>query len=70
MEESSSKSVLSGYASYLAEQKLLDKDAALNALQQASANGTSYIEHLVKQKLVDEYNVARTTSEYFHSIQI
>lgn len=65
MEESSSKSVLSGYASYLAEQKLLDKDAALNALQQASANGTSYIEHLVKQKLVDEYNVARTTSEYF-----
>lgn len=65
MEESSSKSVLSGYAYYLAEQKLLDKDAALNALQQASANGTSYIEHLVKQKLVDEYTVAKTTSEYF-----
>lgn len=65
MEESSSKSVLSGYAFYLAEQKLLDKDAALNALQQASANGTSYIDHLVKQKLVDEYHVAKTTSEYF-----
>lgn len=65
MEESSSKSVLSGYAAYLAEQKLLDKDTALNALQQASANGTSYIEHLVKQKLIDEYHVAKTTSEYF-----
>ncbi len=65
MEESSSKSVLSGYAYYLAEQNLLDKDAALSALQQASANGTSYIEHLVKQRLVDEGNVAKTTSEYF-----
>jgi type IV pilus assembly protein PilB len=65
MEESSSKSVLSGYAYYLAEQNLLDKDAALSALQQASANGTSYIEHLVKQRLLDEVNVAKTTSEYF-----
>mgnify|MGYP003645017532 CR=1 FL=1 len=65
MEESSSKSVLSGYAYYLAEQNLLDKDAALNALQQASASGTSYIDYLVKQKLVDEYHVAKTTSEYF-----
>lgn len=65
MEESSSKSVLSGYAFYLAEQNLLDKEAALHALQQASANGTSYIDYLVKQKLVDEYSVARTTSEYF-----
>ncbi len=65
MEESSSKSVLSGYAYYLAEQNLLDKDAALNALQQASANGTSYIDHLVKQRLVDEYHVAKSTSEYF-----
>ncbi len=65
MEESSSKSVLSGYASYLAEQQLLDKDAALNALQQASANGTSYIDYLVKQRLVDEVHVAKTTSEYF-----
>lgn len=65
MEESSSKSVLSGYAFYLAEQNLLDKDAALLALQQSSANGTSYIEYLVKQKLLDEYQVAKTTSEYF-----
>lgn len=65
MEESSSKSVLSGYAYYLAEQHLLDKEAALHALQQASANDTSYIDYLVKQKLVDEYSVAKTTSEYF-----
>ena len=56
---------MSGYASYLAEQNLLDKDAALNALQQASASGTSYIDYLVKQKLVDEYHVAKSTSEYF-----
>src|SRR3990167_3309269 len=65
MEESSSKSVLSGYAYYLAEQNLLDKDIAINALQQASASGTSYIDYLVKQKLVDEYQVAKTTAEYF-----
>ncbi len=65
MEESSSKSVLSGYAYYLAEQNLLDKEAALHALQQASANDTSYIDYLVKHKLLDEYSVAKTTSEYF-----
>lgn len=65
MEENTPKSVLSGYAYYLAEQHLLEKDDALLALQQASANGTSYIDYLVKQKLVDEYSVAKTTAEYF-----
>lgn len=65
MEEASSKSVLSGYAYYLAEQNLLDKETALHALQQASANSTSYIDYLVKQKLVDEYQVAKSTAEYF-----
>lgn len=65
MEASSSKSVLSGYAYYLAEHELLDKQIALNALQQANQNKTSYIEYLVKQKLLDESHVARTTAEYF-----
>jgi type IV pilus assembly protein PilB len=65
MEESSSKNVLSGYASYLAELKLLDKQSAINALQQANAAKVSYIEFLISQKLVDESAVAKTTSEYF-----
>ncbi|HTM64136.1 MAG TPA: type IV-A pilus assembly ATPase PilB [Gammaproteobacteria bacterium] len=65
MEESSSKSVLSGYAYYLADQNLLEKEVALSALQQAGASGDSYIDYLVKQKLVDEYKVAKATSDYF-----
>jgi len=65
MENLSSKNVLSGYAYYLADQQLLDKQAALNALQLANQNKTSYIEFLVKQKLLDEPHVARTTAEYF-----
>ncbi len=53
MEESSSKSVLSGYAYYLAEQNLLDKEAALHALQQASANGIygNHNEHGARRRL-------------------
>lgn len=65
MEESESKSVLSGYAFYLAEQGLINKDTAIDALQQASNAGSSYIDYLVKNKLVDEYQVAKSTSEYF-----
>lgn len=65
MEESSSKNVLSGYANYLAELSLLDKQAALNALHQSAQNQKSYIEHLISQKLLDESQVARTTAEYF-----
>lgn len=65
VEDSSSKNVLSGYAYFLAEHKLLEKQIALNALQQANLNKTSYIDYLVKQKLMDETQVARATSEYF-----
>lgn len=67
MEEdiSANKNVLSGFAYYLAEQGLLEKQIALNALQQATTNKTSYIDYLSKQKLLDEYHVARATAEYF-----
>jgi type IV pilus assembly protein PilB len=66
MEDASySKSVLSGFASHLAESKLLDKQVALNALQQAALNKESYIEYLVKKKLIDESQMAKATSEYF-----
>src|SRR5271163_482301 len=66
MEESSySKSVLSGFAFHLAEAKILDKQLALSALQQAVINKESYIEYLVKKKLVDESQMAKATSEYF-----
>lgn len=65
MENSSSRNVLSGYAHYLAEHKLLGEEAALNALQQANLNKISYIDFLVKQKLLEENQVAHTTAEYF-----
>lgn len=65
MSESSTKNVLSGYAHFLAEHGSLDKEVALNAFQQASLSKTSYIEYLIKQKVLDEAQVARTTSEYF-----
>lgn len=65
MSESSTKNVLSGYAHFLAERGSLDKEIALNAFQQATLNKTSYIEYLIKQKVLDESQVAKTTSEYF-----
>lgn len=65
MEESSSKNIQSGFASYLAEKKLLEKQIALNALQQATTNKESYINFLVKQKLLDESQIARAAAEYF-----
>lgn len=66
MEEASyPKSVLSGFASHLAENKLLDKQIALNSLQQAALNKESYIEYLVKKKLIDETQMAKATAEYF-----
>lgn len=64
-EESSTKNVLSGYAHYLAEHGALDREVALNAFQQATLNKTSYIEYLIKQKVLDEVQVAKTTAEYF-----
>src|SRR3990167_1844244 len=65
MEESSSKNILSGYAYYLAEHKFLDKQVALDALQQASTTQTSYIEYLIQHKLLDENKAATTTADYF-----
>lgn len=65
MEDTSTKNVLSGYALYLAEQKLLNEHVALDALQQASLNKASYIDYLVKQKLLNENQVAKSTAEYF-----
>lgn len=65
LKDSSSKNVLSGYAFYLAEHQLLDKQIALNALQQANSEKCSYIEYLVKEHLLDEKQVGQTTADYF-----
>lgn len=64
-ENISSKNILSGYASYLAEHQLLDEQTAMLALQQAGIEKKSYIEYLVKQKLLDEKQIAKVTAEYF-----
>ncbi len=60
-----SKNVLNGYAFYLAEKGLLDEKIALHALQQVSKDKISYIQYLLKQKLLTESQVAKSTSEYF-----
>lgn len=65
MEAESAKNLLTGYASYLAEQNLLEKQVALNALTEANQSRTSYIDYLIKQRLLDEGHVAKTTAEYF-----
>lgn len=66
MEASSSlNNILNGYANYLAEHKIIDQQIALNALQQANLNKTSYIDFLIKHKLLNDVQVAKTTAEYF-----
>jgi type IV pilus assembly protein PilB len=65
MEESSSKKVLSGFATFLSDSQLIDKPVALEALQQANNSKTSYIDYLVKEKILDELHVGNATAEYF-----
>ncbi len=62
---SSTTNVLSGFAFHLAENQLLDKQIALSALQFTATNKISYIDHLVKQKLLSEVDVAHAVAEYF-----
>ena len=62
---SSTNNVVSGFAYFLSENNLLDKQTALSALQQAAVHKTSYIEYLVKQRMVDDTRVAKAAAEYF-----
>jgi type IV pilus assembly protein PilB len=59
------RNALTGYANYIAERGLLDKQIALDALLKANTNKQSYIEYLIKQKLLNDTQVAQATSEYF-----
>ncbi len=63
--ENAKKNALSGFAYYLAESGVIDKQVALDALQKAVLNQCSYLEYLSQQKLLDETQVARTTAAYF-----
>lgn len=65
MENTSSKSVLSGFAAHLADAQLLDKQRAISALSEATEDKTSYIAYLIKQKILSESQVAHATAEYF-----
>lgn len=60
-----SRSILSSFAFFLIEHGLLDKQVALDAVEQSIMNKSSYIEFLTKQKLVNETDVARVAAEYF-----
>jgi type IV pilus assembly protein PilB len=65
MADTSSKNVSNGFAHYLYENKLVDKQIALSALQQATENKTSYIDYLVKHQIIDELRAAKAAAEYF-----
>lgn len=65
MAEATTKNVLSGFAYYLADSGVIDKQVAINALQQATLSHTSYIDYLVKQKILDEAKVSYATAGYF-----
>jgi len=58
-------SSITGFAFYLSEIKVLNKEAALEAIKQAAAHKISYIDYLIKQRLIDATQVAKATSEYF-----
>src|SRR3989338_9732963 len=59
------KNILSDFASHLAESGLIEKQTALDALQHSSVNNESYIDYLVRQKLLNESQMAKATAEYF-----
>ena len=65
MDEPTDKKMLSGFVAYLSDNRLIDSQVALNAFQQSRTNHTSYIEHLVKQKLLEEMQAAQAASDYF-----
>lgn len=65
MANTTTKSALSGFASHLAEIELLDKEEALDALAKSLNANTPYIDYLVKQKILDESQVAKATADYF-----
>ncbi|VVC77071.1 Type II secretion system protein E [Aquicella siphonis] len=65
MDDMSTKSSMSGFAYYLFENKMLDRQVGLEALKQAALDKISYFDYLVKHKLLDAARVAKATSEYF-----
>jgi type IV pilus assembly protein PilB len=64
-EPSSSKNILHGFAYHLVEVNLLDRQIAMNALQQSASSNSSYVDFLINQKLLDEVQVAHAAAEYF-----
>lgn len=65
MDERSGKSSLSGFAYYLSQNNLVDRQVALDALKLSTSENISYIDYLVKHKILDTLSAARATSEYF-----
>lgn len=65
MDDMPPKSSMSGFAYYLFENKMLEKEKGLEALKQATIDKISYFDYLVKHKLLDSARVAKATSEYF-----
>jgi type IV pilus assembly protein PilB len=65
MGETSLKSVLNGYAYFLAEHHFLEKQMALKAFEQSLQNKVTYIEYLFTQKILDEKKIAQSAAEYF-----
>lgn len=65
MAEMVSGNSLSGFAYYLSQRNLLDRQIGLDALRHANVEKISFIDYLVKQKLVDAKTVTKAASEYY-----
>ena len=64
-EDISSRSSLSGFAAFLAKNHQLDHAVAFETLEEANLNKVSYIETIIKKKLLTPAVAARMVAEYF-----
>jgi type IV pilus assembly protein PilB len=59
------RSSITGFAYYLSEHQLLDKQVGVNALNESASQGISFPDYLVKQQLVDSSLLTKLSSSYY-----
>lgn len=65
MDDRSAKGSLSGFAFYLSQANILEKETAQNALTDANKAKIPYIEYLIKRHILESSQLAHAVSEYF-----
>ena len=65
MVTSGQKNALNAYAFYLAEHNFLSETIALQAFSDSIKEKISFIQYMIKYKILDDANVARSAAEYF-----